>query len=216
VTPRDDLLLTAERLFALHGIDAVSLRRIGVEAGQRNVAAIQYHFGDKTALVQAIFDHRLDSVDARRREMLALLCAEGRKHDVHALIDALVRPLAEQAARVGSHYARFLNRVCEHAGQSLVPLSAIAPVNSAVEIGHLVIDELGALPEPFAAQRSELAGRMIIAALAELEHRTAVFPRTVPDADLYTLGLVDAVVGLLTAPVSVPGPSRHPKPISER
>lgn len=216
MSPRNELLRAAERLFALHGIDAVSLRRIGLDAGQRNVAATQYHFGDKAVLVQAIFDHRLDPIDARRRELFAQLCVDGRQHELHALIDALVRPLAEQATRAGSYYARFLNRAFEHAGQSLIPLSALAPANSAIGIGHLVIDELGTLPPPFAMQRSELAGRMIIAAVAELEHRTALLPEAAPDADLYILGLVDAVVGLLTAPVSVPGASRHAKPATER
>jgi hypothetical protein len=50
-TTKERLLRTAERLFALRGIDAVSMRSICAEAGQRNNTALQYHFGDKQNLV---------------------------------------------------------------------------------------------------------------------------------------------------------------------
>ncbi|NDZ80673.1 helix-turn-helix transcriptional regulator [Streptomyces sp. SID10853] len=44
----------AERLFAERGIDAVSLRTVGAEAGQRNTSAAQDHFGSRQALLDAI------------------------------------------------------------------------------------------------------------------------------------------------------------------
>ena len=49
------LVLAAERLFALHGIDGVSLRQIASEAGSANNSAVHYHFGSKEGLIGAIF-----------------------------------------------------------------------------------------------------------------------------------------------------------------
>src|SRR5687768_8084123 len=60
---RELLVRTAEQLFAERGIDAVSLREIGQVAGQGNNAAIQYHFGDREALVLAIFEYRSSATD---------------------------------------------------------------------------------------------------------------------------------------------------------
>jgi AcrR family transcriptional regulator len=48
---RERLLDTAERLFATHGLHAVSLRTINTEAGARNVSAAHYHFGSKTGVI---------------------------------------------------------------------------------------------------------------------------------------------------------------------
>ncbi|GAA4969138.1 hypothetical protein GCM10023205_37990 [Yinghuangia aomiensis] len=225
MSTRDDMVLAAERLFARFGVDGVSLRQIGAAAGQRNVAAAQYHFGDKQTLLQAIYDFRLSAIDMRRRELLDAVRASGTAGDVRALVEVLVVPLAEQAAAPGSHYVRFLNRMCDHQGRALLPLSEVGPVNSALEVGHLILDALGGTAAgsptdhgPRARQRGELAGRLIIAGLADLEHRLRPDPDATvdvtadavsgPDAepDLdpaeYADGVVDAVVAVLTAPVS--------------
>lgn len=42
---REALLTAAERLFAERGVQAVAHRQISVAAGQRNQAAVNYHFG---------------------------------------------------------------------------------------------------------------------------------------------------------------------------
>src|SRR5436309_1601566 len=49
----DLILSVAERLFAEHGVDQVSLAQINREAGQRNRSAINYHFGSKQSLPPA-------------------------------------------------------------------------------------------------------------------------------------------------------------------
>lgn len=65
------LIETAERLFGLHGFDGISLREIAAEAGQRNVNAVQYHFGSKRGLINAILDFRFRQADKLRKELLA-------------------------------------------------------------------------------------------------------------------------------------------------
>jgi|SRR5699024_5518732 len=53
------LLNAAERLFAQKGFAETSLRTITNEAGV-NLAAVNYHFGSKEALIQAVFQRFLD------------------------------------------------------------------------------------------------------------------------------------------------------------
>src|SRR3546814_7480665 len=67
VTAAPRILQAAEDCFGEHGIDAVSLRQIAIAAGQGNTAAVQYHFGSKEGLLEAIFQHRPPAIDQRRK-----------------------------------------------------------------------------------------------------------------------------------------------------
>ena len=55
----DRILDAAETLFAEHGFSETSLRSITSKAGV-NLAAVNYHFGSKKALIQAVFARFLD------------------------------------------------------------------------------------------------------------------------------------------------------------
>ncbi|WP_299726499.1 TetR/AcrR family transcriptional regulator [uncultured Endozoicomonas sp.] len=55
----DRILDAAEKLFAEHGFAETSLRSITSKAGV-NLAAVNYHFGSKKALIQAVFSRFLD------------------------------------------------------------------------------------------------------------------------------------------------------------
>ena len=57
-TTRVAILTAAERLYAEHGVFAVSNRQVSEAAGQGNNAAVGYHFGTKTDLVRAIEERR--------------------------------------------------------------------------------------------------------------------------------------------------------------
>ncbi|MCY1296682.1 Bacterial regulatory protein, tetR family [compost metagenome] len=48
------MLDVAEVLFAERGIEAVSLREIVSESGQRNSSAVKYHFGTREDLILAV------------------------------------------------------------------------------------------------------------------------------------------------------------------
>jgi len=66
---KDRILDVAERLFAEHGFANTSLRSITAEAGA-NLAAVNYHFQSKDALIQAVFARRLGPLNQARLEML--------------------------------------------------------------------------------------------------------------------------------------------------
>src|SRR4030095_14664613 len=59
----------AERLFALHGFENVSVRDITAEAGV-NLASVNYHFGAKDALLFEIFRRRTSELNRERARML--------------------------------------------------------------------------------------------------------------------------------------------------
>lgn len=95
---RDRILLTAERLFAEAGIGATSLRTITAAAGV-NLAAVNYHFGSKDALVEAVYRRHLEPLNAARLRNLEQLeeAAGGKALGVETIVRAFVEPLVEQA-----------------------------------------------------------------------------------------------------------------------
>ena len=94
---RELLMLTAERLFAERGFEAVPLREIGREAEQRNPAVTQYHFGTRDELVREIYAYRSERLNQRRFELLRDLEARGAADDPRALMRALL--LAARGSR---------------------------------------------------------------------------------------------------------------------
>ena len=72
---KDRILDAAERLFADKGYSATSLRDITQEA-EVNLAAVNYHFGSKEALLTALLERRLDPVNRKRLELLDAAEAE--------------------------------------------------------------------------------------------------------------------------------------------
>ena len=65
------ILEATELLFIEFGYEAMSLRQITARA-KVNLAAVNYHFGSKEALMQSVLGRRLDPLNTRR---LALLTA---------------------------------------------------------------------------------------------------------------------------------------------
>ncbi len=68
-TTKDRILDAAERLFAQRGFAGTSLRDITAEAGA-NLAAVNYHFQSKEALIVAVVARRAGPVNQRRLALL--------------------------------------------------------------------------------------------------------------------------------------------------
>src|SRR5437762_5155319 len=66
------ILDVAEHLFMEHGFEATSLRSLTSSAGV-NLAAVNYHFGSKEELFQAVLTRRLDPMNQERIELLKKL-----------------------------------------------------------------------------------------------------------------------------------------------
>ena len=99
---KEKILDAAERLFAEAGFSGTSLRAITTRAGV-NLAAVNYHFGSKDALVEAVFARRLVPMnDARLRRLGEL----ARRHGVgriplHRLVEAFVGPALALSGQSG-------------------------------------------------------------------------------------------------------------------
>src|SRR4051812_25736558 len=94
-TTRERLLDTAERLFAEYGYQATTMRTVTTEAAA-NIAAVNYHFGSKQALLEAVVHRALGPVVEERRRRLDAL---GEDPGVEAIVDAIISPMIE---RVGA------------------------------------------------------------------------------------------------------------------
>ena len=90
---REALIRAARWLFAERGVDGVSMREVGRAAEQRNSNAVQYHFGDREALLLAVLAPHHALVAARRAALLDALEADADL-SLRALAGALVRPSA--------------------------------------------------------------------------------------------------------------------------
>lgn len=108
---KDRILDSAEKLFAERGFEATSIRMISSGA-KVNLAAVNYHFQSKDALLDAVYERRAGPVNARR---LALLDefearANGQPVPPEQILEALMRPIFELGDRVG-HIPRMMVRM---------------------------------------------------------------------------------------------------------
>jgi AcrR family transcriptional regulator len=94
VPRRERILDAAEALFAEHGYDGVTLRRIAREAGV-DVALASYHFGKKLDLFEAVFTRRAALLNEARRDALrdCQASAGAKGPSVEQIIEAFLRPL---------------------------------------------------------------------------------------------------------------------------
>jgi len=109
---RTRILDVAEELFMQHGFEGTSMRVLTAKAGV-NLAAVNYHFGSKDALVEAVFRRRLDPMNAARVAELDKLEAEHRSPSPEAIIRAFITPglkLMEDGKNGGRNFTRLLGR----------------------------------------------------------------------------------------------------------
>lgn len=109
VDGKTKLILAAEKLFARGGLDGVSLREIAAAAGQGNHHAVQYHFGSREGLIQAVFAYRMWQMEAGRSEMLAKAEVAGKLGDARTIVEIIFLPQLALPDQHGNHsYAIFL------------------------------------------------------------------------------------------------------------
>jgi len=108
------ILDTAEELFMQHGFGGASMRMLTTRAGV-NLAVVNYHFGSKDALIEAVFRRRLDPMNAQRLAALDRLEAEaaGSALAPDAIIRAFLGPslrMVEDTRDGGRSFTRLLGR----------------------------------------------------------------------------------------------------------
>jgi AcrR family transcriptional regulator len=87
------ILDSAEKLFAVHGYDGVSVRNITDSAGVR-LGLLAYHFRSKEELFAAVVGRRIDVLNGRRIENLSRLLATPPL-TVRGILEAFIVPYLE-------------------------------------------------------------------------------------------------------------------------
>jgi AcrR family transcriptional regulator len=197
---RRRLILAAADLFAERGIDGVGSHEILERAGQRNVSAIQYHFGSRAGLVVAVLQPREDvrgPIERDRGERLAAIAASGTP----TLRDAVETFIMPSLACLATHEGRSLIRVAAQVMRTL-PLDArIDPtVPTDREVTALIASLLpGSLSPAVRRERLGVARTLVIELVAnrarEREH--GLTPH-LDDAG-FARELVAMTLGLLSA-----------------
>lgn len=198
-----ELIRAAERLFAERGIDAVSLREITRQAGQRNSTALQYHFRDRDGLLRGLIEKHMEQVALRRAALLDNV--EGRS-DVTLRDGAsiLVQPLTSKLDSTDGGPA-FLQIAAELMNRADRIIDAAEPS------GRLLYDSLGTMERwaarfrdlmPEGTTGAPLHRRFAVIRFAHIEvgRRARIGPPI--DVPLFTSQLLDMATALLSAELS--------------
>jgi AcrR family transcriptional regulator len=123
VDTKTRILEVAERLFMLHGFAATSMRMITAEA-EVNLAAVNYHFGSKDALIEAVFTRRLGPLNRHRIGQLDRLesLSVGKPLELEAIVEAFIGStfMHENRAEDGSQvFAQLLGRAYSEASSGV-------------------------------------------------------------------------------------------------
>lgn len=107
--PAARLKQVACRLFAERGVDGVTVREIAEAAGQKNHAAVGYHFGSKEALIRDLVLDGAVLIDRNRNAALDALEAAGGPSSVREVVDVLIATsIGLEGSGLEDSYNRFV------------------------------------------------------------------------------------------------------------
>lgn len=201
---KEAILVAAERLFAEHGLTAVSARQISDAAGQGNNTAVGYHFGSKTEVVRAIVRRHMDRIERLRDERLEAI---GDSPQLRDWVECFVFPTVDHLASLGdpTWFARFTAQILtDPALRTLLEDEAMeSPGLQRVRAG--VHRSLADLPEAALREREDMVRQLMVVVPAVREASLASGLRTARDTwHDAGVGLVDAIVGLFLAEATEP------------
>lgn len=192
---RQKFIDTALELYALRSIDSVSVNEITIAAGQKNRNALQYHFGSRNGLLQAIIDQHSVNVRALRKPLLDQLAH--RPGSAAEAANALVQPIIEYAEQTvqGVHYVKLLSQLAAISSQTTNPGAAsavsFAPEEKLTEVFDGVIEHLS----------KEEAGRRLFLVVTMTFHGIADICRAHDGSTSASLELRSALFRQVTASV---------------
>ncbi|GAB2862217.1 hypothetical protein GCM10022221_72570 [Actinocorallia aurea] len=204
VETRERILDAAERLMADRGIGGVSLNEINTAAGQRNTAALHYHFGGREELVRAILRRHGVWLRARHDELYAAL--EGREPSTRELVEVIILPVAEYvAAGPGARAAvRIWVAAINRPELAVEEIQGLVDATLTRAARALIERMTTAMPRALAVTRLVTAAQAALHVLADraVLEDAAEPRRDAPPLALVAANLVDMTVAALTAPVS--------------
>ncbi|WP_229847673.1 TetR/AcrR family transcriptional regulator [Kitasatospora griseola] len=205
-TTRDRLIRSAEQQFAAQGVHGAQLREVVRGAGQANPSAVQYHFGSREGLLDAVMAERQHRTERALAERLPE--PEGRPlaELLGALIDAEATELRTERGR---DCLRISTQVSHDSGiRERRPHPGLAGSRYWRLISELEAPLVELLPEPVRLERIDLVLTLIGAALAERARQLAAGEPTLTADGGYLADLVSVCHAALTAPPA----GAHPAP----
>lgn len=195
---KDRILSAAEALFMEQGYAATSLRSITAKA-RVNLAAVNYHFGSKEALIREVFDRRLGPLNRARLDYLERLEREagGRPLSPEKVLEAMIAPvvqLSRDPLKRGAVFLRLLGRALSEPADTMKQVLPIHYRDVVVRFKQALGRALPHVPEQelvwrmhftFGAMAYAMAGNdalQLIASCAveEAEDAEAIIRRLVP------------------------------------
>lgn len=193
---KERLVREAERLFARRGLYRVTMREITVAAGQRNVSAIDYHFGSREGLIEAILVRHGEPTDTQRGERLAMLDANPETHE---LVGALVVPYgAHLRTAKGRDYLRIVAQMTPAFSVWREPWPGTGPWLR--EILGLLEGRPEEVPEPIRRERVVEMTMLLTAAMAERARAIEGRKVLALDEGEFLANLTDVLTAVLHAP----------------
>ena len=210
VSTRENLLDVAARLYSERGVFQVSLSEIVRAAGQRNASAIQYHFGDRDALLVALLEPNVRFIGERRREFLDRARA-APDDDRRVVVEALVRPVTELAER-GWRERAFLCiglDVADHADEVGDEVTALVHRTAGAEAYELLAARSPGLDDDLLRTRVAVCVELLGRAASQRARVPPDEPGPRLSGERFVENLIDMIHGAFTAPVT---PVRDPVP----
>lgn len=196
---REKLIRAAEEIFAAQGVDGAQTRDIVRLAGQSNPSAVQYHFGSRAGLLDAVMAGRL----ARTEAALAPLLEALPDPSLEELIEALVTAEATQLTDLrGLRCLRISAQLSHESGiRTRTPHPTLAGTAYWELIERIEASlTAGGLPEAIRLERTDLALTLIGAALADRARQYLDGARPLTTEAVFLADLVRTTVALLRAP----------------
>jgi AcrR family transcriptional regulator len=201
------ILTAAEQLLADKGVENVSLAEINRKAGQKNSSALQYHFGGKKALIEAILHRHLLAIHADRNAMLDEL-ERATAVSLRDVAEAIVIPLANRLADSdgGLHYIRITAQLIGKKGFPYLDIVDLEQHFSTQRVWKFTLPLTAHVPAKVQLSRNLLLVSTLFHGLANyatLISSTRSHPEGLGQA-IFVADLVDCVEALLEKK-----PSRH-------
>ncbi|MGW7081120.1 TetR family transcriptional regulator [Streptomyces sp. NPDC054866] len=203
---RDKLIRAGEEVFAAQGVHGAQLRDIVRLAGQSNPSAVQYHFGSRAGLLDAVMAER----QSRTEKVLTaeLEHTPDAPDGLRGLLTALVAAEAtELRTERGRRCLRISTQLSHESGvRTRTPHPTLDGTVYWELIGRVEECLAPQLSEPVRLERLDLALTLVGAAMADRAGQYLAGTTPLTDEDLFLADLVETTTALLRAPV----PRREP------
>jgi AcrR family transcriptional regulator len=158
-------MAAAEEVFARDGVATGSMAAILRASGQRNEAAIAYHFGSREGLALAIIEARRAPYSEHRMRLLQRATADGRIPTIREALEIIVGPtsLALQTHE-GRNYLRILADVFRRLSVADRQRPRAADARQAI---RLIEARLVHVPEEIVTERLAFAISAMVEALGQ-------------------------------------------------